>query len=265
MADIQPAVTLQEWVATTLEFTLQKTDVVWAKPLLQRVVSEVPHATRNKVSEFIKAQGAYLKPKHSSASGKCETAFWGVRYRTVPLNSDASQATQPHSTPEVASPPTLLEWFAKTIEGMRMTFQEFCAILDAWPTSSQLPDEVILLDYKLEPFMAFFFCTNRYLETARLIFEESQRSGQVPWCWLDGTGKVIWQRLRILLLGGLTMNHTTALFSFSLAEKENTDALHFILECTSRAITTRYPGFTWSMGKFMSDGDPAMYNAAKRV
>ena len=33
MADIQPAVTLQEWVATTLEFTLQKTDVVWAKPL----------------------------------------------------------------------------------------------------------------------------------------------------------------------------------------------------------------------------------------
>ena len=116
MADIQPAVTLQEWVATTLEFTLLKTDVVWAKPLLQRVVSEVPHATRNKVSEFIKAQGAYLKPKHSSASGKCETAFWGVRYRTVPLNSDASQATQPHSTPEVASPPTLLEWFAKTIE-----------------------------------------------------------------------------------------------------------------------------------------------------
>ena len=79
MADIQPAVTLQEWVATTLEFTLQKTDVVWAKPLLQRVVSEVPHATRNKVSEFIKAQGAYLKPKHSSASGKCETALWGVR------------------------------------------------------------------------------------------------------------------------------------------------------------------------------------------
>ena len=54
MADIQPAVTLQEWVATTLEFTLQKTDVVWAKPLLQGVVSEVPHATRNKVSEFIK-------------------------------------------------------------------------------------------------------------------------------------------------------------------------------------------------------------------
>jgi hypothetical protein len=146
-----------------------------------------------------------------------------------------------------------------------MTFQEFCAILDAWPTSSQRPDEVILLDYKLEPFMAIVFCTNRFLETARLIFEESQRSGRVPWCWLDGTGKVIWQRLRILLLGGLTMNHTTALFSFSLAEKENTDALHFILECTSRAITTRYPGFTWSMGKFMSDGDPAMYNAAKRV
>ena len=25
--------------------------------------------------------------------------------------------------------------------GMKMTFQEFCAILDAWPTSSQLPDE----------------------------------------------------------------------------------------------------------------------------
>ena len=109
------------------------------------------------------------------------------------------------------------------------------------------------------------FLVSCFLETARLIFEECQRSGQVPWCWLDGTGKVIWQRLRILLLGGPTMNHTTALFSFSLAEKENIDALHFILERTSRAISTRYPGFTWSMGKFMSDGDPAMYNAAKRV
>ena len=76
----------------------------------------MPHATRNKVSDFIKAHGAYLKPKHSSASGKCETAFWGVRYRRVPLNSDASQATQHHSTSEVAPTPTLLEWFAKTIE-----------------------------------------------------------------------------------------------------------------------------------------------------
>ena len=88
--------------------------------MLQRIVSEVPHATRNKVSDFIKAQGVYLKPKHSSASGKCETAFWGVRYRTVPLNFDASQATQHHSTSEVAlpppPPPTLVEWFAKTIE-----------------------------------------------------------------------------------------------------------------------------------------------------
>ena len=89
--------------------------------------------------------------------------------------------------------------------------------------------------------------------------------GQVPWCWLDGTGKVIRQRLRIVLLGSLTMNRTTTLFSFSLAEKENNDALHFILECTSCAISTCYPSFTWSMGKFMSDGDPAMYNAAKRV
>ena len=147
--------------------------------------------------------------------------------------------------------------------GVNMTYQEFCAILDACPWRSQLPDEVILLYSKLEPFVAIVFCTTRFLETARLIFEECERSGQAPWCWLDGTGKVIWQRLRIPLLGGLTMNHTTALFSFSLAEKENTDALHFILECTSRAISTCYPGFTWSMGKFMSDGDPAMYNAAK--
>ena len=75
MAHTQTAPTIQEWVATSLEFTLQKTDIVWAKPLLQHIVSEVPHATRNKVSDFIKAQGAYLKPKHSSASRKYETAF----------------------------------------------------------------------------------------------------------------------------------------------------------------------------------------------
>ena len=126
----------------------------------------------------------------------------------------------------------------------------------AWPTTSQQPVQVMLLDYKLEPFMAIGFCKNCFLETTSLIFEKCQRSRQVPWCWLDGTGKMIWQRLRILLLGGLTMNHTTAFFSFSLARKKNTYALHFILECTSRAISTRFPSFTWSMGKFMSDGDP---------
>ena len=116
MAHTPTALTIQEWVATNLEFTLHKSDIVWAKPLLQRIVSEVPHATRNKVSDFIKAQGAYLKSKHSSALGKCKTAFRGVQYCTVPLNSDASQATQHHSTSEVAPQPTLVEWFAKTIE-----------------------------------------------------------------------------------------------------------------------------------------------------
>ena len=78
--------TMQESVATNLEFTLHKSDIVWPKLLLQRIVSEVPHATRNKVSDFSKAQRAYLKPKNSSASAKCETTFWGVQYRTVPLN-----------------------------------------------------------------------------------------------------------------------------------------------------------------------------------
>ena len=70
--------------------------------------------------------------------------------------------------------------------GMNMIYQEFCAILEAWPTSSQLPDEVILLDYEMDPFTAIVFCTNFFLETSRLIFEECQRSCQVPWCWLDG-------------------------------------------------------------------------------
>ena len=75
------ALTIQEWVTTNLQFTLRKSDTVWATPLLQRIVSEVPHATRNKSSDFIKAQDAYLKPRHSSTSGRCETAFGGVRYR----------------------------------------------------------------------------------------------------------------------------------------------------------------------------------------
>ena len=65
--------------------------------------------------------------------------------------------------------------------------------------------------------------------------------------------------------GGVTMNHTTALLSFSLVEKEYTAALHLISQCTRCAISTRFPGFTWSMGKFMSDGNPTMYNAAKRL
>ena len=55
---------------------------------------------------------------------------------------------------------------------MNMTYYELCAILDAWPTSNQLPEEGILLDYKLDPFMAIVFSTNCFLETARLIVEE---------------------------------------------------------------------------------------------
>ena len=82
---------------------------------------------------------------------------------------------------------------------------------------------------------------------------------------LDSTGKVTWQRLRIPLFWGLTMNHTAALFSFRLAEKENTDALHFILERKSRVICSRYPAFTSSRAKFMSDGDPTVFLAAKRM
>ena len=90
MAHTRNALTIQEWVATNLEFTLHESDTAWAKPLLQRIVSDIPLATCNKVSDIIKAQGAYLKPKHSSALGQFETTFWGVRYRMVPLNSDAS-------------------------------------------------------------------------------------------------------------------------------------------------------------------------------
>ena len=77
MAHTPSALSIQEWVATNLDFTLHKSDIVWGKPWLQCIVSEVPHATRNKVSDFIKTQGPYLKLKESSTSGKCETAFGG--------------------------------------------------------------------------------------------------------------------------------------------------------------------------------------------
>ena len=97
MAHTPNALIIQDCVAINLEFTLHKSNIAWAKPLLQRIVSEVPHATRNKVSVAVKAQGAYLKPKHSFSSVKCETGFWGVQNYTVPLNVDASQSTQDHS------------------------------------------------------------------------------------------------------------------------------------------------------------------------
>ena len=116
MAHPPNALTIQQWVVTNLEFTLHKSDAVWAKPLLQCSVSEVPQATRNEVNDCIKAQGVHLKPKHSSASRKCETTFGGVRYRTVPLNSGASQSMHDHSTSVVAPPPTLVERLPKPLK-----------------------------------------------------------------------------------------------------------------------------------------------------
>ena len=101
---------------------------------------------------------------------------------------------------------------------MNMTMEELTTLLNAWPRSSDSPDEVVLLDYCLTPCMAIVFRTNRFLETARLIYAEQEQVGIPPWYWLDG--RVIWQRTRVLLLGGLTANHTSALYAFSLAEKE---------------------------------------------
>ena len=89
--------------------------------------------------------------------------------------------------------------------------------------------------------------------------------GIPPWCWLDGTGRVIWQRTRVLLLGGLTANHTTAVFVFSLAEREKKQALHFTLQTAKNAMETRFPGFKWDLGMFMSDGAEEMINAARAV
>ena len=113
--------------------------------------------------------------------------------------------------------------------GMNMTMEELTTLLNAWPRSSNSPDEVILLDYCLTPSMAIVFTTNRFLETARLVYAEQQQVGIPPWCWLDGTGRVIWQRTRVLLLGGLTANHTSALYAFSLAEKEKKESLQFTI------------------------------------
>ena len=52
--------------------------------------------------------------------------------------------------------------------------QELATLLDAWPRSSDSPDEVILLDYCLTPFMAIVFTTNRFLETARIMYADEQ-------------------------------------------------------------------------------------------
>ena len=105
-----------EWVATHLEFALHKSDAVWAKPLLQCIVSEVPyaHATRSVISF-----GPKVPTSNQSTLRRQENVrllLGGVRYRTVPLNSGAYQTTQDHSTSLVAPPTTLVEWFAKTID-----------------------------------------------------------------------------------------------------------------------------------------------------
>ena len=138
-------------------------------------------------------------------------------------------------------------------------------MLNAWPRSSDSLDEVILLDYCLTPSMAIVFTTNRFLETARVIYAEHQQVGIPPLCWLDGTGRVIWQRTRVLLLGGLTANHTSALYVFSLAEKEKKESLQFTLQTTKNAIEARFPGFSWDMAMFMGDSADEMINAARAV
>ena len=53
---------------------------------------------------------------------------------------------------------------------MNMTMEELTTLLNARPRSSDSSDEVIPLDYCLTPSMAIVFTTNRFLETARLIY-----------------------------------------------------------------------------------------------
>ena len=60
--------------------------------------------------------------------------------------------------------------------GMNMTMEELTTLLNVSPTSSDSLDAVILLDYCLTTSMAIVFTTNRFLETARLIYVEQQQA-----------------------------------------------------------------------------------------
>ena len=108
--------------------------------------------------------------------------------------------------------------------GMNMTMEELTTLLNAWPRSSGSPDEVILLDYCHTSSMAIVFTTNRFLETATLIFVEQHQVGIPPCCTIDGTGRVIWQRTRVLLLGGLTT--TTPRLSMHSASRRRKKESH---------------------------------------
>ena len=126
-------------------------------------------------------------------------------------------------------------------------------------------DEVVLLHCCLTPFVAIVFTTKHFLETAQLIYTEQQQNGIPPLCWLDGMRRVIWQRTCVLLLGGLTANHTLALCAFNLAETEPKESLLFTLQTAKNAMDARFPGFSWDMAMFMSDCVAKMINAARAV
>ena len=113
MSQTSAPLSLAQWVATHLEFTPYDTDFVWSKSLLERIRNEVPHVSRNKISAFLKQQGARSDTKHCKATGKSATCIFKVRYRTASLEPLSAQ-----SAPEegVDAAPTFSQWFSANIE-----------------------------------------------------------------------------------------------------------------------------------------------------
>ena len=69
----------------------------------------------------------------------------------------------------------------------------------------------------------------------------------------------------VLLFGGITASCTTALYAFSLAERQKTEALQFTPQTAKNATEASFPRFSWDMGMYMSDGADEMINAAYAV
>ena len=147
--------------------------------------------------------------------------------------------------------------------GTQVTVGQLETILADLPTApeGQESDSLLLIGKRLDPHMCLVFSTPAWLHNLRL----QELEGKATWVWTDGTGKVIWQKCRILLLGVLTTAHTISPVALAIARTEKAEAYGFLLSSTKVAVESLHPGWTWDLKYLMSDGDKGIIAAARLI
>ena len=110
--------------------------------------------------------------------------------------------------------------------------EEAVKLLPTTAAGQEDPNTVLLLEKVYDPQFCVVFSSPAWLRNVRLQGLESKTC----WAWVDGTGKLIWQKCRILILGSLTTTHKVLVYALAIAPEENKEAYTVLFRAVNNAV-----------------------------